>query len=40
MGIEILLCSLGLDMVAVELNHKGELSRIELIENDVGDFDT
>jgi len=33
----VILFSQRIDVVAVELNHKGELSRIELIENAVGD---
>ena len=31
------LCPLGLDVVAVELDQKGKLSRIELIENAIGE---
>ena len=32
-----ILCSLRVDVVAVELNQEGKLSRIELIENAVSD---
>ena len=33
----VILCLRYLDVVAIELNQKGGLSRIELIENAVGD---
>ena len=33
----LVLCLPRIDVVAVELNRNGELSRIELIENAVGD---